>query len=180
MIKKIRPFTLILTLSLSCLLMGGSLAWGLNTQNLEQTDLTLEETPFLLTSIDEVPERYQSGLKLYRDTCSGCHIALPPEILPMETWQTLLENPNDHYGTSVTGLIRLTQLLIWDYLRTYSRPLNKDEPIPLYAERSRYFKALHPRVPLPDVVTHKTCITCHPGAENFNFRTLTSEWEDAP
>jgi hypothetical protein len=183
MIKKIASFLLILTLSLSCLLVGRSLAWGIQPFNSENFDISSQSSlnsDYWLIAIDDVPERYQNGLKLYRETCSGCHIAVPPEVLPMETWQTLLENPDDHYGTSVTGIIRLTQLLMWDYLRTYSRPLNKDEPVPYYIERSRYFKALHPRVPLPNVVTHQTCITCHPGAENFNFRTLRPEWEDAP
>jgi hypothetical protein len=173
---KITSFLLLIILSVSCLLCGSSLAWGLNISSFKQDN----PSPLLISSVDQVPQRYQNGLNLYLDTCSGCHIALPPEILPMETWQTILENPMDHYGTSVDGLIRLTQLLIWDYLRTYSRPLNKDEPVPLYAERSRYFKALHPRVDLPDIVSHKTCLVCHPGAERFNFRSLTSEWEDAP
>lgn len=176
MLKKITPFLLILLLSLSCLLIGSGLAWGLNVSSVKKDS----NSSFLISSVDKVPERYQNGLNLYLETCSTCHLALPPEVLPMETWQVLLEKPNDHYGTSVNGLIRLTQLLIWDYLRTYSRPLTPNEPVPLYTERSRYFKALHPRVTLPDVVTHKTCLVCHPAAENFNFRTLTPEWENSP
>lgn len=163
--RKILSLLLIVLLVSGCLLMGKGLAWGLNPS----------PSPVLLSSVDEVAEKQQSGLKLYLDTCAKCHIALPPEVLPMETWQRLLEKPDDHYGTSVKGLIRLTQVLMWDYLRTYSRPLKPDEPMPFYVERSRYFKALHPRVPLPEEVSHRTCITCHPAASQFNFRTLSPE-----
>ncbi|XTZ20453.1 MAG: cytochrome, partial [cyanobacterium endosymbiont of Rhopalodia fuxianensis] len=96
---------------------------------------------------DSVSARYQLGEEFYLKTCSGCHIALPPEVLPSESWKELLENPNKHYGTAVPNLIRLGQLLIWDYLQKSSRTLPaKDEPIPFYVERSRYFKILHPRV----------------------------------
>jgi Dihaem cytochrome c len=130
---------------------------------------------------DGVSARYQAGREFYLKTCSGCHIALPPEVLPRETWKELLENPNKHYGTSVPNWIRLGQLLMWDYLQTSSRTLpTKDEPIPFYVEQSRYFRILHPRVKFRETVTHSSCIICHRGVENFDFRTLTPEWENSP
>lgn len=129
--------------------------------------------------MDPVPERFQTGQDLYLDTCAGCHIPISPAVLPTETWQTILENPNNHYGTQVP-LVRITQVLIWDYLRTFSRPLTREEPKPVYIEQSRYFKALHPRVTLPKPTSHKTCIVCHPGAENYDYRTLSAEWQDSP
>jgi hypothetical protein len=128
---------------------------------------------------DAVPQRLQTGQDLYLETCAGCHIPIPPAVLPIETWQTILEKPNNHYGTKVP-LVRITQVLIWDYLRTFSRPLNREEVEPVYVGTSRYFKALHPRVTLPKPVTHKTCIVCHPGAEQFDYRTLSPEWENSP
>ena len=125
--------------------------------------------------------RHQTGKEFYIKTCSACHIALPPEVLPSETWKKLLENPNEHYGTSVPNLIRLGQLLMWDYLQAFSRTLpTKDEPTPFYVEQSRYFKILHPRIKFEETVTHGSCIVCHPGVESFNFRTLTPEWENSP
>jgi hypothetical protein len=135
--------------------------------------------PALIKSVDPVPERYQTGQELYLENCSGCHIAIPPEVMPTETWKQLLEKPENHYGQSLTNIDRITQLLIWDYLRTFSRSLTVKEPIPLYIAQSRYFKVLHPKVKLPKTVTHETCVTCHPGASKFDFRTLTPEWEDA-
>jgi len=45
---------------------------------------------------------------------------------------------------------------------------------------SRYFKALHPRIDLPPTLTAAGCISCHPGARDYNYRRLTPEWEDSP
>ncbi|WP_267383842.1 cytochrome [Cyanobacterium sp. uoEpiScrs1] len=130
---------------------------------------------------NDVSTRNHVGQEFYIKTCAACHIALPPEVLPRETWKKLLENPNKHYGTSVPNLIRLGQLLIWDYLQTCSRSLSsKDEPIPFYVEQSRYFKIIHPRVKFQETVSNKNCIICHPGVENFDFRTLTPEWKNSP
>ncbi len=130
-------------------------------------------------SLEPIPERFTAGRETYLESCKGCHIAIPPQVMPTETWRKLLEKPQNHYSTSV-DLLSLSQVLIWDYLRAYSRPLYKDEPLPLYLEQSRYFKALHPRVPLPQPLTEKTCANCHLNANSFDFRSLTPQWDNSP
>ena len=161
---------LVLLIGLWSLILGWGMAWALE-----------KPTGFdALKSIDPVPTRYQAGYDLYLETCSGCHVPIPPGVLPIETWKQLLEKPDKHYGTQLTEMIRLTQLLIWEYVSTFSRPLLTDEPVPLYVEQSRYFKALHPRVELPKPTTAKSCLICHPQAANFDYRTLIPEWEEAP
>ena len=122
---------------------------------------------------------YQLGQKLYLENCSSCHTPIPPEVLPTETWKQILENPQNHYGTQLPTILGPVVLLMWDYLRTFSRPVNPEETVPTLVAQSRYFKALHPRVELPEFVNYKTCITCHPGANQLDYRSLTSEWEDA-
>jgi len=131
-------------------------------------------------SVDPVPTRYEPGFQAYLETCASCHIAVPPEVLPTESWREILRKPDNHFGVVIPNYNRLTQLLIWDYMSNFSRPLPPDSPIPIYAEKSRYFKALHPRVKMPEDLTAKTCISCHPNVKNFNFRTLTPEWDDSP
>jgi hypothetical protein len=156
--KVLSPFILLFAIALWCVGLG----WG------------------MAFALDPIPSRYENGRDLYIENCSGCHIAIPPEVMPTETWKQLLENPEDHYGRSLTNLIRITQLLIWDYLSAYSRPLTTNEPVPLLIEQSRYFKALHPRVKFSEPVTTDTCVKCHPGVAQFDYRTLTPEWQDAP
>ena len=150
---------------------------------LAQADIQNNLTPVIPAnprSVDPIPTRYLPGFESYIESCTSCHIALPPEVLPLESWQEILRRPDVHYGVSIPNINRLTQLLIWDYVSTFSRPLPPGTPVPLYAEKSSFFKALHPKVPLPPEVTTNTCITCHPGAPLFDFVTLTPEWQDAP
>ncbi|ACK65431.1 putative low-redox potential cytochrome [Rippkaea orientalis PCC 8801] len=169
LIQPFKPVSLLVWLAIALWSIG--LGWGI-THTLEAIAASPD---------DAVSARFEAGKELYRETCGSCHLALPPDVLPTETWQKLLEKPNDHYGTSIPNLIRLSQLLIWDYLRTFSRPIpTKNDPIPFYVAQSRYFKILHPRVEFTDPVTHKSCIVCHPGVKSFNFRTLTPQWDDAP
>jgi mono/diheme cytochrome c family protein len=131
-------------------------------------------------SVDPVPDRLQLGMELYRDRCGSCHLAIPPEVFPTQTWQQLLQNPQDHYGTTLKSIIRPELLIMWDYVSRFSRPLEEDETTPYRFGNSRYFKILHPRVDLPNPISHATCASCHPAAREFDFRYLAPEWEDAP
>ena len=122
---------------------------------------------------------FRLGKKVYLENCSSCHIPIPPGVLPTETWKQILEKPQKHYGTQLPSRISPLTLLMWDYLRTFSRPLPPEAIVPEYVYQSRYFKALHPRVELPKAASHKTCISCHAGAKQLDYRSLTPEWENA-
>jgi hypothetical protein len=122
---------------------------------------------------------YQIAREVYLENCASCHVPIPAEVLPTETWQQILENPQKHYGESLPRMIGLNTRLIWNYLKTFSRPLLPEEPKPEYVTNSRYFKALHPQVDLPQPVTHQSCILCHPGAQRLDYRTLSPEWEES-
>lgn len=123
---------------------------------------------------------YKLGRELYLENCSSCHLALPPEVLPTESWRQILQQPNQHYGQALQPLIGPSLLVMWDYIRTYSRPIIEKEPVPYRVSESRYFKALHPRVELPKPTRLGTCLSCHPGADQYNYRRLTPEWENSP
>lgn len=175
--KKVKYRLLVLAL----LLVGGSaIAGSLSSLALNSPAIARSLPSQQLKLVDAVPERYQLGLDLYRDRCGSCHLAIPPQVFPMQTWQQLLQNPQDHYGTKITSLIRPELLIMWDYLSTFSRPLEEGREVPYRFGSSRYFKILHPRVELPDPISQATCLSCHPAAQEFNFRRLSPEWEDAP
>lgn len=130
-------------------------------------------------TVDVIPDRYQLGQEIYQENCATCHIALPPQVLPTETWRQLLQDPQ-HYGQKIRLLVDPPRLLVWNYLRTFSRLQPKNEEVPYRVANSRYFKALHPRVKLPEVINFSSCATCHPGASQYNFRKLTPEWANSP
>ncbi|MGF1487959.1 MAG: cytochrome C [Prochloraceae cyanobacterium] len=129
----------------------------------------------IVASIDPVTKPYQLGQQFYVENCSSCHIPLPPEVLPTATWKTILENPQDHYGVELEQLYGPQRLLIWNYLRDFSRSLMAEEPEPQYLARSRYFKAIHPQVEFSEPISVRTCITCHPSADRFNYRIISEK-----
>jgi len=143
-------------------------------------DIVAQATPAVPGTVDPVPARYQLGQELYLENCASCHVALPPEVLPTETWRRLLLEPEQHYGQKLQPMIGPSLLVMWDYLRTFSRPQVAKEATPYRVSESPYFKALHPRVDLPQPVNPGSCVTCHPGVTQYNYRSLTSEWENSP
>jgi Dihaem cytochrome c len=130
-------------------------------------------------TVDLVPRRFQLGQQLYLENCATCHIGLPPAVLPTQTWADLLQD-EQHYGKQIKPLVDPERLIVWEYLRTFSRPLNEEEQTPYRMAQSRYFRALHPLVKLPSQISMASCVSCHPGAGEYDFRRLTSEWQNAP
>ena len=125
-------------------------------------------------TVEVVPAEYQLGQKLYLENCSGCHIAIPPAVLPSQTWKNLLED-EQHYGARLKLLVDPPRTLVWRYLSTFSRPHKQEELTPYRVNKSRFFKALHPQVELQRPVQIGSCVSCHPGATKYNFRTINNE-----
>ncbi len=130
-------------------------------------------------SIDAVPERYQLGQELYIQNCASCHIPIPPQVFPTETWKQLLSDP-EHYGQKLRPIFNPQHTILWNYLVAFSRRLPKEGETPYRFGSSNYFQALHPHVPLPKPVTLGSCVSCHPKSPEFNFRKLSPEWQNAP
>ena len=162
------PFFLLLLILLWSLAMG----WGLATITSAQTIPTEE-----IGTVDIVPERYQLGQELYLENCASCHIGIPPAVLPTQTWQRVIQDPQ-HYGVTIKPLIDPARLIVWQYLQVFSRSqLKEEEEIPYRISESRYFKALHPQVKLPRPLELSSCAGCHVGANEYNFRKLSAEWQ---
>ncbi|WP_250123146.1 diheme cytochrome c [Chroococcidiopsis sp. CCMEE 29] len=163
-----------LILFLLILVWSLTLGWGLALATHAQTS-----TSGATTTVDPVPQSYQLGQELYLENCASCHIALPPAVLPTETWRQILQD-SQHYGQQLTPLVDPARLLVWNYLQNFSRSVAKDEETPFRLNNSRYLKALHPKVKLPRPVQISSCVSCHPSAAEYNFRRLTPEWEKSP
>lgn len=145
-----------------------------------QPDVVAQATPEQTGTVDPVAPRYQIGKELYLENCASCHVPLPPEVLPSETWRRLLLEPEQHFGQQLKPLIGPSLVIMWEYLKTYSRPETAKKPLPYRISESPYFKALHPRVKFTQTVKSASCVICHPGASQYNYRRLTPEWENSP
>jgi len=161
------PTVLFLLLLVWSICLGWGMSLAMSTPKIAQA-ATVIPGP-----VDPIPERYQQGYKLYLENCSGCHIAIPPEVLPTDSWRQILLEIDQHNGKKLDIIGPIVQIM-WNYMRAFSRPQIKqteDEPIPELIRESRYFKALHPQVDLPKRLTHQSCVTCHPGVEQYDYRT---------
>lgn len=129
-------------------------------------------------TVDPIQPRYALGQQAYRESCSSCHVALPPEVLPIQTWQILL-NDTQHYGTILPAIDVPTQRLIGNYLRAYTRSLAVGETVPYRLRNSVLFRSLHPQVNVPSTGQINSCISCHPAASQFSYRQLSPEWQSS-
>jgi|GEM_PF-181162 len=121
---------------------------------------------------DIIPKRYEQSLQIYLANCSTCHLAIPAEVLPRQTWQRLLENTNQHYTAQLPLISGVEINLMWNYLGTFAKNASLEDRIPFLVRDSRFFRALHPRIRFSESVKVGTCISCHPRAAEFNFRRL--------
>lgn len=173
------PLILLLLLLLWSVVMGLGLAQAATPSGSTTPTNTAPAHTAPVSTTDAVPARYQLGQEIYLETCASCHIGIPPAVMPTQTWQQILPDPQ-HYGVQITPLTEPSLHIAWNYIQVYSRPTGKGESVPYRLAQSRYFKALHPKVQFPQPVSLGTCVSCHPGAAQFNYRSLTPEWQNAP
>ncbi|MEA5617050.1 cytochrome C [Cronbergia sp. UHCC 0137] len=166
--RKSRPLGLFLVILGWSLTIGWLLSFATSVQAVDPN------SP--IGTVDIVPPQYQLAQELYLENCSTCHIAIPPAVFPSQTWNNLVQD-SQHYGVQLKPLIDPPRFLVLKYLSTFSRSQLPDEPTPYRFSQSRYLRALHPGVKLPNPISLGSCISCHPGVNEYNFRTLSSEYE---
>lgn len=178
-----KPVVLIFLLCVGSGILGQGIAGAMdnplqiaqvNPQNSNQssTQRTIQEAIANTPTIDVIPKRYEQSLEVYLANCSTCHLALPAELFPRQTWQRLLESTNQHYGAQLPFISGIEVSLMWNYLGTFARNAAIEDRIPFQVRDSRFFKALHPGVKFPEPAKVTTCISCHPSAAEFNYRRL--------
>ncbi|MGG6265681.1 diheme cytochrome C [Leptolyngbya sp. AN03gr2] len=168
-IRRRSPVILIGILLIWSLILG----WGL-AQAVEAPKSSAE-----IGTVDVVTGNLKLGQQAYLENCATCHIGIPPATFPTQTWRELLQDPQ-HYGATLNPLQEPARSLVWTYLRTFSRQVVEGERIPFRFGESKAFKILHPRVELSRSVPISSCVSCHPGANQYNFRKLSAQWENSP
>lgn len=168
-IRRRSPVILIAILLIWSLILG----WGFS-QAIEAPKPSAE-----IGTVDVVSGNLKLAEQAYLENCATCHIGIPPAVFPTQTWRDLLQD-SQHYGATLTPLVDPERSLVWNYLKTFSRQALEDDRIPYRVNESKALKILHPKVDLPRPLTLSSCISCHPGTNQYNFRKLTPNWENAP
>lgn len=163
--RKGRPAIL---LSVSAVLLSLLLSFALSPT----LSAALAQTPTAYGMVDPVAEEHAVGYQVYIERCATCHVALPPAVLPIESWQTLL-NDQAHYGVSLPKIPRFDKQLMLNYLQTYARRYQNRGVTPYRLSDSNYFLALHPNVTLPQPLDLRSCTSCHLGAGEQNYTSAT-------
>jgi cytochrome c5 len=155
-----------------------SLAQTMPAQTMPPQTMPAQPSGTAYVTTDAVPERYQLGQQLYLESCASCHLALPPAVLPTETWRDVLRD-RSHYGTMLPRIPDATLRVMGQYLKFFSRAKSpQEEQIPYRVANSLYFKALHPGVSFAKAGIKpglNSCEVCHPASRQFNFRQIKSE-----
>jgi hypothetical protein len=115
-------------------------------------------------------------LPKYRQECSACHVAYPPGMLPAASWQRVMGNLQNHYGTDASlDAATIQELSGWlkAHAGTYKRV--SAPPPDDRITRSAWFIREHNEVPaatwkLPAVKSAANCAACHTQADQGDFR----------
>lgn len=129
--------------------------------------------------VDPISPQIEASYRIYLSKCATCHVALPPAVLPTQTWQSLVVDPA-HYGLTLTDITAFEKQLIVNYLQAYSRSHQSSNPLPFKLSDSDYFRALHPQVTLPQPLSLHGCTSCHLSATTQNYRDLISDPSNRP
>ena len=114
-------------------------------------------------------------LPAYQQECGACHLAYPPALLPAASWQHLMDNLSQHYGTDAS-LDAATARTIGAWLNVYAaRGKHARETPPRdRITRAGWFVREHREVApavwqRPSIKSAAQCGACHGGAEQGRF-----------
>ncbi|WP_020559040.1 diheme cytochrome c [Thiofilum flexile] len=112
----------------------------------------------------------------WKSECSACHIAYPPNLLPRESWKTLMNDLGNHFGVDAS-LDKETLQEILPFLEQNASQRRvetiKGEPVIRITETA-WFKHEHDEISSakwknPTIKSAANCMACHTQADKGNF-----------
>ncbi|MBT9457455.1 MAG: diheme cytochrome c [Burkholderiaceae bacterium] len=111
----------------------------------------------------------------YQQECAACHLAYPPGMLPAASWQRMMTQLPQHFGSDASlDPATLKELSSWlgANAGTYKRV--REEPPQDRITRSAWFVRKHDEVAaatwkLPAVKSAANCAACHTRADQGDF-----------
>ena len=114
-------------------------------------------------------------LPAYQQECAACHIAYPPGMLPAASWQRLMGNLQNHYGTDASlDAATVKQLSVWlnTHAGTYKRV--REAPPQDRITQSAWFERKHRDIEPAEwkrasIGSRANCMACHTRADQGDF-----------
>jgi Dihaem cytochrome c len=117
--------------------------------------------------------------------CSACHLAFPPQFLPVRSWDKIMGDLSNHFGEDATLTPEL-QADILGYLQAnaadapsskYAKRMLRGVPsgeTPLRITELPYWKGAHGEVSAkafkrPEIKSAANCMACHKTADKGEF-----------
>jgi hypothetical protein len=160
----------LLTLGIITVLVGSGLAWS--SDNYKIDAIKRDVAPVTDSK--------------YQEECGTCHFAYQPGLLPVRSWQLMLDNLADHFGENA----ELAEADV-AYLRTYLLENAAEhtryrraqaqlksiaaQDTPLRISETLYFKRKHAEIPAhfvsgnAEVVSYSRCDACHTQAAHGSY-----------
>ncbi|MBT9504377.1 MAG: diheme cytochrome c [Burkholderiaceae bacterium] len=111
----------------------------------------------------------------YQQECAACHLAYPPGMLPAASWQRLMTQLPQHFGSDASlDPATLKELSAWLGANAGSYRRVREEPPQDRITRSAWFVRKHDEVAaatwkLPAVKSAANCAACHTRADQGDF-----------
>lgn len=111
----------------------------------------------------------------YKEECSACHVAYPPSLMPAASWNRIMSNLPNHFGTDASlDPATVKELSGWinAHAGTYKRV--REEPPQDRITRTAWFIRKHDEVSAAtwkraSVKSASNCIACHTTADKGDF-----------
>lgn len=114
-------------------------------------------------------------LPSYKAECAACHIAYPPGLLPAASWQRLMTQLPNHFGTDASlDAAAVAALSTWLTANAAQGRRAAPSPAEDRITRSAWFTRKHDDVPAatwkrPSIKSASNCMACHSGADRGDF-----------
>lgn len=112
--------------------------------------------------------------KLYQKECASCHFGFQPALLNKESWEKVMGNLSDHFGTDASlGKVETQELLTYLVSNAGSGKMTANNDT-MQITKSPYFIKEHRKI-APKLIEQKevgslaNCMACHTSADKGNY-----------
>ena len=111
---------------------------------------------------------------LYQKECASCHFGYQPALLNKASWEKVMENLSDHFGTDASlGKVEREQIVNYLVNHAGSGKITANNTS-MQITKSAYFMKEHRKIPAhlieqKEVGSLANCLACHTTAEKGNY-----------